>query len=64
MALDKFDTTILKVVHATHNQGDARYGMLRGYTVLMYVTYVSSLDIKYMGLLWFRMYITKRGSFV
>ena len=51
MALDKFDTTILKVVHATHNQGDARYGMLRGYTVLMYVTYVSSLDIKYMGLL-------------
>ena len=30
MALSNFDTRIMKVVQATHHQGDIRYGMLRG----------------------------------
>ena len=30
MALGNFDTRILKIIQATHHQGDIKYGMLRG----------------------------------
>ena len=41
MALSNFDTKIMKVVLATHHQGDIRYRMSRGHTIFIPVTYVS-----------------------
>ena len=47
MALSCFDTSIMKAVQVTHHQGGIRYGLSRDRcAMLMYVTYVISLDIK------------------
>ena len=45
MALSNFDTRIVKVVQATQNQGNIRYGMLRGIQCSYMSLYVSLLDI-------------------
>ena len=45
MASSNFDARIMNVVQATPHPGNIKHRNVEGYTVLMYVIYVSLLNI-------------------